>query len=192
MHLREDNVDCAEQQRDGGADVHCVMVALEDVGEGAAKQQPDEIGAGAGYEKQGGYGEEVCETAGIRKHEAAEDAEFEDEDFGIGQLDDHSVQEGAVAFVISRLASVAPHSIGEPDQICRAQILEIDYIRAEGFAEKMGEEGHRQNGCCCTGQKPQPHSHGAGAAITDSHRQRIDVRRSGRVSDDQNLEQECR
>ena len=60
--LREDDVDCAEQQRDGGADVYCVMVALEDVGEGAAQQQPDEIGAGAGHEKQSGYGEEVCET----------------------------------------------------------------------------------------------------------------------------------
>lgn len=190
--LRQDDVEGAEEQSDGGADVYGVVVAIEDVGEGAAQQQPDEIGTGAGYEKQGGNGEKVCETAGIREDKAAEDADFENEDFGVCKLNYHSVQEGAVAFVISRLASVTPHSVSEPDQIRGTQVLEIDYIRAEGLAEKMGKEGHSQDGYSCSGQKPQPHTHRAGPAVTDRHSQRIDVRRSGRVSDDQNLKQKCR
>ena len=137
------DIECTENQSNGRNDIHLTAILGEEPSQIAACKQPHKIASWAGYQQPCTDLQQIDKTVGIRQDKSAESRHIKEQHLGIGHLNQHAAQKGAVTLLFFPLFTASQYSVDKIYDISGAHIFQIPHVLAESHADEMSEHGHQ-------------------------------------------------
>lgn len=184
------DIECTENQSNGRNDIHLTAILVEEPSQIAACKQPHKIASWPGYQQPCTDLQQIDKTVGIRQDKSAESRQIKEQHLGIGHLDQHAAQKGAVTLLFLPLFTASQYFVGKIYDVCGTHIFQIPHVLTENHADEMSEHSHYGNAYREPCQESKPHHQRLFSTMPKRHGQGIDVGRTRRIAYYQYLKQE--